>query len=124
MQQTQEQVFKQCPSCRRTWFTYTDFLADPCLHLIGYQVFFEELSSGLFLFNHTCGTTLSITVETLQHLHKGPIYKERATGSENCPGLCLVKNETRPCPAKCECAYVRSIMQLIKKWHKAERRGC
>jgi hypothetical protein len=119
-----EQVFKQCPSCRRTWDDYTEFLADPCLQLIGYQVFFEELSGGLFLFNHSCGTTLSITVETLQHLYDGPVYSERATGTERCPGLCLIENETSPCPVKCECAYVRSIMQTIKTWHKAESRSC
>jgi len=124
MEQMQEQLFKQCPSCRRKWSDYTEFLADPCLQLIGYQVLFENLLDGLFLFNHSCGTTLAITVETLQHLHHGPVFRERATGSKSCPGLCLLKHETGPCPAECEGAYVRSIMQTIKRWHKAERRDC
>jgi len=124
MQQIQEQVFKQCPSCRRIWNDYTDFLADPCLRLIGYQVLFENLRDGLFLFNHSCGTTLAITVENLQHLHKGPVFRERATGSKSCPGLCLIPDETSPCSAKCECAYVRSILQTIKRWRKKTRRGC
>ena len=115
-----EQIFKQCPACRTTWFDYTDFLADPCLQLIGYQALFENLSKGLFLFNHSCGTTLSISVETLQHLYDGPVYTERVIGSKRCPRHCLIKSETRPCPAKCDCAHVRSIMQIIKKWQKGE----
>ncbi|MBU0909257.1 MAG: hypothetical protein KKA54_05745 [Proteobacteria bacterium] len=115
-----EQIFKQCPACRTTWFDYTDFLADPCLQLIGYQALFENLTKGLFLFNHSCGTTMSITVEALQHLYSGPVYTERVIGSKKCPGLCLVKKETGPCPAECDCAYVRSIMQIVKQWQKGE----
>ncbi|MEW6520246.1 MAG: hypothetical protein AB1461_12620 [Thermodesulfobacteriota bacterium] len=120
MEQMQEQTFKQCPSCRRTWVDYLDFLADPCLQLIGYQALFEKLSDGLFLFNHSCGTTLSIAVEALQHLYDGPVFPERVIGSESCPGLCLLKHETGPCPAECEGAHVRSIMQIIKQWRKRQ----
>ena len=115
-----QQMFKQCPACRTTWDDYTDFLADPCLQLIGYQVLFENLSNGLFLFNHSCGTTLSINVEALQHLYDGPVYGQRETGKEKCPGLCFIKNETGPCAAQCDCASVRSIMQTIKTWQKED----
>lgn len=121
MSKLQEPVFKQCPSCRKKWPDYTEFLADPCLKLIGYQMFLEELKEGLFLFNHSCGTTLSITVETLAHLYNGPVHEKRAIGSDNCPGFCLFENETGPCSEECDCAYVRSIMQIIQSWNKSER---
>ena len=38
-----------------------------------------------------------------------------------CPEFCLHKSELRPCPAKCECAYVREIIQVIKDWPKKKR---
>lgn len=115
-----EQLFKECPSCRRKWSKYADFLADPAIHLIGYQVFFEDQSGGLFLFNHSCGTTLSIEVDSLQHLHDGPLYTENIIGSARCPGLCLARDVNTPCPEKCECASVRAILQRIRKWRKRE----
>lgn len=121
MDKSQREIFKQCPACRNTWSDYTEFLADPSLQLIGYQVLLEDLKEGLFLFNHSCGTTLAITVEMLEHLYDGPVYDERLLGSENCPGLCLIEQETGPCSEKCECAYIRAIMQTIKTWHK---NGC
>jgi hypothetical protein len=120
-----EQPFKECPSCRRTWPGYADFLDDPAIHLIGYQVFFDDQGGGLFLFNHSCGTTLSIDVDSLQPLYNGPLYaKSSGIGAASCPGLCLVREGNRPCPENCECASVRVILQRIKQWRKrGEGRG-
>ncbi len=118
MKKQQGRVFKKCPSCKKKWSDYEEFLADPYLKLIGYQMFLEDLKEGLFLFNHSCGTTLSLTVQSFEHLYDGPVYDTRALGGENCPGLCLIKKETASCSEECDCAYVRAIMQTIKAWHK------
>ena len=44
--------FKQCTSCGFRWSTRDQFLEDPDLELVGYQVNFVELLTGFFLFNH------------------------------------------------------------------------
>jgi hypothetical protein len=31
----------------------------------------------------------------------------------------LYRNNLKPCEVKCECAYVRNIMGIIKSWPKA-----
>ena len=110
-------VFKKCTVCGFQWASRDDFLRDPGIELIGYQVNFEELKEGFFLFNHTCKGTLALMANEFCDLYDGPIFKERATGSESCPGYCLHKNELQPCPALCECAYVREIIQIIKNLH-------
>jgi len=61
---------------------------------------------------------MAIHVEDFKDLYDGPIFEARATGGEECPDYCIRQDELRPCPAQCECAYVREIISLIKNWTK------
>ena len=110
--------FKRCSCCQAVWLTRDDFLSDPDVGLIGYQAHFEELQAGLILFNHSCHTTLAIKVECLHDLYDGPIFQVRATDGPDCQGYCHNRGELRPCPAQCECAYVREILQIVRNWQK------
>ena len=93
--------------------TYAD------VELVGYQPHFEELVAGLMLFNHLkCGSTLALTVKELQDLYAGEVFKKRLTGSTECLGLCLHRDELKPCPAQCECAWVRQILEIVHEWPK------
>ena len=128
---TPRDVFKKCSVCNTIWDKYADFLSDPQISLVGYQVDFVDLEEGLFLFNHECQTTLAITGGKLKgratlaittgkfkHLYDGPIWTERLNETDVCPEYCLRKDDLRPCPQKCECAYVRDIIQTILGWEK------
>ena len=112
--------FKICTLCGTAWPTRDDFLADPHIKLLGYSVHFKDLELGLFLFNHSsCLTTLAIKACAFTDLYEGPIFTERATGTASCPGYCLHQSELRPCPARCECAYVREVVDKASNWNKA-----
>ncbi len=112
--------FKKCTFCSYQWQTRNDFLEDASTDLIGYQVNFDNLILGFFLFNHlTCGTTMGIAAGLFSDLHEGPVYKERLTETEQCPEYCLHENQLEPCPQKCECAYVREIIQTVRQWPKS-----
>jgi hypothetical protein len=111
--------FKRCSVCGIVWPTRKALLDDPGLKLIGYQSNFRTLSAGLFLFNHTCRGTLAIMAESFRDLYAGPVFSERATGSDTCGGHCLHEHDLGPCPAQCECAYVREILQIIRNWPRA-----
>lgn len=107
--------------CRKTWGDRADFLGDPQLRLVGYQACFEVLEFGLILFTHhapNCGTTLSRDVGSLLDLYDGPVYEERRTGAEDCPGYCLQRDNLEPCPARCACAAIREVVQILKVWPK------
>ena len=110
--------FKKCSNCGFKWTTRDSFLTDSNLHIIGYQANFTELATGLLYFNHSCGGTLAIRAYLFGDLYNGPIFQERATGGDDCPGYCLHRDELKPCPAECECAYVREIVHMIKNWPK------
>lgn len=110
--------FKKCLKCGFTWHEMASFLGDPGIRLVGYQTNFDELMAGLFLFTHVCGTTFSVQAGAFRHLYDGPMFTERLNATEKCEGYCLHKDDLRPCPAKCECRYVREIMQNILKWPK------
>ena len=107
-------IFKTCPKCKVTWKTRDDFLKDPALELIGYQANFENLKLGLFLFNHDCKGTLSVNAEKFLDLYDGNVFSQRVTGTNDCPEHCLITENLSPCPAICECAYIREVLQIIK----------
>ena len=112
--------FKKC-SCGHGWDSRDEFMADPLIEVVGYQVDFEDLKEGLFLFNHlnsSCRTTISVSAKHFFDLYKGPIFPDRLVGGANCPGYCLRRGELRPCPAKCECAFVREILKTVSEWPK------
>jgi len=109
--------FKICPSCKTVWPTMEDYLSDPELNVVGYQVAFDDLLGGLFIFNHfhnDCGTSMAIPVKKFVSLSELPILNKRIECPEKCPGLCMHADELGPCPVKCECTWVREVLQTIK----------
>jgi hypothetical protein len=115
--------FKHCTVCGAEWASRDAFLADPAVTLVGYQVNFIDLCAGLFLFDHSCGTTLAIPAAAFADLHKGPICTTRIAGTDECPGYCLRREELGLCPARCECAFVRDILHMIRNWGDKELRA-
>lgn len=113
-------LFKRCPMCDVAWSSREGFLSDPAVAVAGYQVNFDDLVAGFFLFQHTCGTSLGIRVGAFRDLYDGEVFEAVATGTEECPGYCLRIQELEPCPAECECAYVREVLQVVRNWPKAQ----
>ena len=110
--------FIECSPCGQKWIARDDFLADPGVEITGYQVNYDNLLGGTFLFNHSCGATLALSVRIFNGLYEGPIFKERATDTEDCPGYCLYQDRLDACDLRCECAYIRNIIDIIKTWPK------
>ena len=105
--------------CGTRWRSRADFLADRDIQSIGYMANFQDLELGLFHFNHeACGTTLAIGASRFTDLHTGPVFEGRLTGSSDCPAYCLRQEELRPCPERCECAFVREVLDLVAHWEK------
>ncbi len=95
------------------------FIQDPTIELVGYMPTFDELVDGLFLFNHGCGTTLACRVALFEHLYDGPVYRVKKIGDPECPRHCQDQADLSSCPVKCNCAYVRETLQIIKQWPKS-----
>lgn len=109
-------VFKKCPQCSTVWESQDDFISDPQLRINGYLAHMDDLELSRFYFTHTkedCHSTLVIQAKHFLNLYSGKRYPERRTGSEECPGYCLDRNELSRCDAMCECAFNREIIQII-----------
>lgn len=111
-------MFKKCSMCNQVWETRDNFLSDSQTSIVGYNVNFDCLELGFFLFNHDCGTTLAIEAKQFTDLYKGKVFKERKTSTPDCPGHCLHEGDLEPCNQECECAYVREVLQLVANWTK------
>jgi len=114
-------VFKQC-SCGQAWHTSEEFLSDPNIHVSGYMAHFDELILGLFIFQHNlkgCDTSLAIKAGAFTDLYKGEVFNKRLKGTDDCPDYCSNESQLELCPAKCECAWVREVLQIVKDWPKA-----
>jgi hypothetical protein len=113
------EYFKKCPCCAYTWATRADFLEDPAIEIIGYQVNFVHPEQGFFLSNHlTCKTTMAISTDNFLDLYDGPIFSARLIGTDECPEYCLYEDDLRVCSQECECAQIREIIQIIMHWPK------
>lgn len=110
--------FKKCPNCFEIWATQDEFISDSQIELNGYKTDFEKLEYGLFFFTHKksgCGSTMALEVTNFKDLYSGTIYSERKTDTEVCPRYCFEKEQLDRCEALCECAFVREIIQIIKR---------
>jgi len=63
-------------------------------------------------------TTMALEVIKFDDLYKGTRYGMTLTETEECSGYCLDMNELSACSAECKYAYVRDIIQIIRKWPK------
>ena len=114
-------IFKKCSCCETPWFSREEFLQDINTDLVGYQANFSQLELGFFLFNHlTCESTIAIPAGLFIDLYAGPVFARRMTGTEVCQGFCEDMEALQPCDARCKCAYVRDIMQIIRDWPKEQ----
>jgi hypothetical protein len=112
-------AFKTCTNCGHIWQTMEDFLSDQTLQLAGYQAHFDDLLGGLILFTHAqedCYTTLAIEVRQFTSLTRRPILNVRTHQPDGCKEICMREGTFDPCPIKCECSWVREILQTIKDW--------
>lgn len=112
--------FKKC-SCGKSWESREEFLVDPQVDVAGYQVSFQNLKEGFFLFNHllaSCRSTMSIQAGQFFDLYKGEVFTARLEGTASCTGLCFHRDDLNPCPAQCECAFVRNILRTVSEWPK------
>ena len=118
--QMADRVFKGC-SCGSSWTSREAFLGADDVQLVGYQANFRELELGLILFRHrACKTTMALPAGYFSDLYGGKTFALPLTRTSACPEYCLHKEELRPCPAECECAYVREVLQIIRQWPKGK----
>jgi hypothetical protein len=108
--------FRLCGSCLREWASWNDFVIDPELRLLGLQAVPNLPDGNLLVFDHACGTSISLLVRRVRpHL---PDLEEEAlpparVDLEECRRHCPELEELAACVRPCVKARDRRIVQAI-----------
>ena len=114
--------FQVCGACRQAWPTWDAFVRDPGVELLGLQAAVETPEANLLVFEHRCGTSISVLTRRMRHLLPEPEPGEpagRLLGSEQCRGHCRRLPDLEACDAPCSNARERRLIQLVLQMRRA-----
>jgi hypothetical protein len=116
MEEPDENPFRTCGSCRQRWPTAQDFLGDARLRVVGLQVAEHLPESNLLIFEHACGSSVSVRAARLRFLLPDPAEGQDLPclyDSDQCQGLCKRLEEWKACDRPCVNARDRHLLQLV-----------
>lgn len=115
-------LFRTCGACGRCWERWQDFVHDPAVALLGLQVVPGLPDANLVVFQHACGSTVSVLANRLRHL----LVDEPATGNlpvlygtEACNGHCRYLEDLRACDRPCVNARDRRLILTLGEMMKS-----
>ncbi len=114
--------FQACGACRRVWLTWDDFVLDPDIRLLGLQAVISHPHVNLLVFEHACGSSISILARRLRHLLPAPALgapASRLLGTQECRGHCRRLEDIDSCDAPCSNAHDRELTRLVARMKKA-----
>ena len=99
-------------------------ILDPAVRLPGLQATITVPDVNLLVFEHDCGSSISILSRRLRHLLPEPRPDAPATrrlGTELCWGHCLLLGDLEACEAPCSNARERELIRLLQDTKKEAR---
>ena len=108
--------FQTCGACKRVWSTWESFVLDPAVLLLGLQPMTSNPDFNVLVFEHSCGSSVSILTPRLRHLLPEPepdAPSVRLMGTEQCRGHCRFLEDLAACDAPCSSARDRRLILLI-----------
>jgi hypothetical protein len=118
--------FQICGSCKRVWTTWDSFVLDPAVRLLGLQSELAIPDVNLLVFEHGCGSSISILSRRLRHLLPEPQPGDpaiRLMGTAECRGHCRYLGDLEACDAPCSNARDRTLILLVQRMKSAESGG-
>jgi hypothetical protein len=108
--------FRLCGCCQHAWATWHEFVLDPDLRLLGLQVVPGAADANVLVFDHCCGSSISVLVRRVRHLL--PDVDDTAlppveVGLDTCRRHCRDLEAFLACERACPKARDRRIVQAI-----------
>jgi hypothetical protein len=113
--------FQTCGSCKRAWPTWDSFVLDPAVRLLGFQSLVANPDFNALVFEHRCGSSISILTPRLRHLLPEPEPgdpTDSLRGTDPCRGHCRFLEDLEACDAPCRNARDRKLILLIQRMKK------
>jgi hypothetical protein len=111
-------AFQTCGSCRQPWRTWDEFVLDPAVRLLGLQAVPGLPDANLLVFEHACGSSVSILTKRLRHLLPDTAVNPgwpSLRGTEQCPGHCRSLADLAACDRPCSNARDRELIKLVQR---------
>lgn len=111
-------TFQKCGSCKRGWRTCDSFVLDPAVRLLGLQPVVTNPDYSVLVFEHRCGSSISILAPRLRHLLPEPDDGNppaRLMGTEECRGHCRLLEDLEACDAPCSSARDRRLLLHVHR---------
>jgi hypothetical protein len=119
-------AFKECGSCGHAWTDWQSFVLDPAARLLGLQAIPGLPDSNLLVFEHSCGSSVSMFARKLRHLlstEDQGADRPLLFGTETCSGHCRVIENLATCDRPCANARDRRLAVLIAEAKKQQGPG-
>ncbi len=98
--------FQKCGSCSKSWKLWSDFVLDPGIRLLGFQAIAEFPDANLIVFEHRCGSTISILAKRLRpmfpEIQSEPAVSQVLYDSEACNQYCRHIENIELCDRPCD----------------------
>jgi hypothetical protein len=111
-----KQPFQRCGSCGFAWDSWESFILDSRIRILGFQAIQDLPDANLLVFEHRCGSSVSILVKRLRHLVAEPSADEGMPtlfDSETCHHFCSELENLEICDRPCANARDRQLIRLI-----------
>ncbi len=107
-------LFRKCGSCGRAWKSWEEFVYDPGLTMLGIQVSESHPAANLIVFEHSCGSSVSVLASRLRHLlPESRRYRLTLFGTEKCSEHCRNMDSLALCDRPCANARDRRLALLL-----------
>ena len=113
--------FQICGACRGAWSTWESFILDPAVRLLGLQSEIAYPDVNLLVFEHRCGSSISILSRRLRHLlpeTEPGAPPVRLLGTDQCRRHCALLGDLEACDAPCSNARDRHLIMLVQRMKK------
>ena len=115
--------FQKCGSCGKAWQHWRDFILDPGVRLLGFQAVSTLPDANLIVFEHRCGSTVSVLAKRLR-----PFFPAIANepplpalfDSESCNHYCRSMENLEICDRPCANARDRHMIHLLLRMKRGE----
>ncbi|HEX9107951.1 MAG TPA: hypothetical protein VF832_12000 [Longimicrobiales bacterium] len=112
-------AFKVCGACRRSWSTWDEFATDPEVRLLGLQAVANVPDASVLVFEHRCGSSISVLTRRLRHLlppYDGPALPV-LRDTDQCARHCFDLADHGRCDRRCSNARDRELLVLVEGIH-------
>ncbi|UCF19301.1 MAG: hypothetical protein JSU87_15445 [Gemmatimonadota bacterium] len=117
--------FHSCGSCDKQWPTWEAFVLDAGIRLLGLQAVEQLPDANLLVFEHRCGSSVSLKASQLRpYLLPDPeagIALPKLFGTEECTGHCRLVADLSACERPCINAHDRRLIARVIELRRAAR---